>query len=274
MVVILAVCDLAADRCRLNRGMAGSCWADRLDRSFLGRGFAVAFVALALGALCLLLDLKRPERFSLVLAYPTPTMLSFGSYALAGTLVLSVGIACLYLLELRRIPRAAVVVLEALAAVFGMATVSYTGLFFADIDFVGLWDNAALPVLFIASALSVGLTGALGLSLWDAQGRLSALSRAFSRAELVALSAEAVALGAYVAVAAVQGRLFELVSISLGPAFSLVFVGIIGFGLLVPLAIEWLSFRIQSAAVAALAVPCVVIGGFALRYGVVMMPLL
>ena len=273
LVAVLASCDLAAGWHRsapsLDRG-----WARQVTSSFLGRGFAVAFIVLALGAFCLLLDLERPERFPLVLAYPTPTLLSFGSYVLSGTLVLAAALCLLHLMAPGKLPRPIMVALDIAAAVLGAATVTYTGLFFSGIDFVALWDNVGLPFLFVASSTSVGLAVALGLALMGSEGRITALSRALSRADMIAVVFEIAALAVYVGAAVMQGRASELVAVVVGPACSLVFVGIIGLGLLAPLAIEVVSFRMRSAAVAALVVPCVVIGGFALRYAVVMMPLM
>lgn len=273
LVAVLASCDLAAGR-RRSASSPDCGWAGQVTSSFLGRGFAVAFVVLALGAFCLLLDLERPERFSLVLAYPTPTLLSFGSYGLSGTLVLAAVLCLLHLMAPGKLSRSIMVALDVAAVGMGAATVTYTGLFFSGIDFVALWDNVGLPFLFVASSTSVGLAVALGLALMGSEGRITALCRALSRADMVAVILEVAALAVYVGVAVMQGRASELVAVVAGPACSLVFVGIIGLGLLAPLAIEVLSFRMRSAAVAALVVPCVVIGGFALRYAVVMMPLM
>lgn len=266
LVVVLAVCDL------LDMRAGRACTRALSGDSLSCRGFAVSLVVLALGVACLLMDLRRPERFPLVLAYPTPTLLSFGSYALTGTIALAAVLTAMHLAGRHR-HCALVAALDGAAALCGAATVSYTGFFFCAIDFVPLWNNAALPILFVASSASTGIVAALGLALMGSEGRLTSRARALSRADLVAVAVEIAALLAYVAIAALQGCASSLAGIVSGPAFSLVFVGVIGLGLLAPLAIELLSFRIQSAALAALVVPCVAIGGYALRYGVVNMPL-
>ena len=54
--------------------------------SLFARGYAVASAALALGVLCLLGDLGRPERFLYVLLHPPASVLTFGSVVLGCTL--------------------------------------------------------------------------------------------------------------------------------------------------------------------------------------------
>lgn len=94
-------------------------------------------------------------------------------------------------------------VLEAAAAALACGVMLYTGLYMAWLEAVPLWNNAALPVLL---ALSSASSGAAVVMLVVPFGRdwrlLSGWVRALRRAHCAVLVLEALALAAFLAIAA------------------------------------------------------------------------
>ena len=73
----------------------GACFAERI---FHAR-WPACFALLALGVLCLLVDVGRPERLFNLLFSPQPTAMSVGSYAIAVTLFCSGAFSAMSLLD-------------------------------------------------------------------------------------------------------------------------------------------------------------------------------
>ena len=142
---VLAACDLLfAHRSRLGRSDRLA-WTDELSRPLFARGYLAATVALVLGALCLLFELGRPERFLYVLALPTASVLTFGSYVLAATIVCAAALGGVALFGSARTPVVLVRALEWAALALGLATTAYTGVLLAQIGFVPLWGSPTCP---------------------------------------------------------------------------------------------------------------------------------
>lgn len=270
---VLAALDLArAWRLRPSAAAPAPAWTACLTRRFFTRGYLVALAVLGVGAACLLVDLGRPERFFYVLVHPTASLLTFGSYVLTGTVACAAALGAVALFNLERVPVRVVHLLEGLCVAAALCTMLYTGLFLADIDFVALWRNPALPALFTASALSAGAVGACGLALLESDGRPTPLARLLARADAAAVLAEAACLAAYLGLAWLLAGPDALAPFLEGPYALLFWAGFAGIGVALPLAIEAAYTRIGSAALLALAVPCVLAGGFILRYCVVNVP--
>lgn len=257
------------------RSLSGthSHWSEYLSRRFFTRGYLITLAALGLGAACLLVDLGHPERFYYVLTHPTASLLTFGSYVLVAAMICAALLAAVALFDLVRVPGIFVRCLEILSLAAGTCTMVYTGLFLADIDFVALWHNPILPLLFSASAASAGAIAACGLALLESDGLPTPLVKLLARTDLGAVLAEALCIGAYLAVAIAQGDVSAAISFLTGVNAPLLWVGFVGLGLALPLAIEVAYTRIGGTALLALAVPCVLIGGYILRYCVVNVPL-
>lgn len=238
-----------------------------------GWGYLAACGLLCLGALCLLLDLGRPERFHLVLTSPSFSLLSLGSFLLTGAAALSGLLAAVCAFRPSWVPRPMMSVVEVAMVLFGIGVLSYTGFFFADIDFVALWNNPGLPPLFMASSASAGAALLLGLVLLQSGGRVTALARRVAAIDTVAVLGELAALTLYVGWAAVSGSLSTLVAYAWRDRALLMVGAVVGLGLVAPLVLEFAGRRLRSASLLALVVPCVLVGAFALRYGVVNVPL-
>lgn len=268
-VTVLALCDLLFGRWSKRPERERLAWTQELSAPFFARGYLAATGALVLGTLCLLLDLAHPERFLYVLAYPTFSVLTFGSYVLSATVACTVALAAIALFGSPRTPLALVKALEAVAVACGTATMVYTGVLLAQIGFVPLWGSPLLPVLFACSSLSVGAACALGAAWPDAAAK-PRLMRALSRADAALIACETIALVAYLAFATLaQGQGAAVEALLLGPQAWVFWIGFVGIGLAAPLALDAAFAATGSSSLVAVAVPFVLVGGFFLRYCIV-----
>ena len=237
------------------------------------RGLLVATLALLMGLGCLMADLGRPERFFYVLVHPTLSVLTFGSYVLVATLLATLALCAISLLRPCG-PRmlAFVRILEVAGLVAGVLTMAYTGVLLSQMGVVALWANPLLAPLFVASALSTGLAGALAclVPLDEAPRRIVHL---LSRADLLVVALEAVLLAAYLGLA-VAGGDGELVvrGLFIGPHAGLFWGGFVTLALVAPLALELVGARTGWTAPLGVAAACVLIGGYFLRYCLVNVP--
>lgn len=270
MAATLAAFDLAfwRHKRRPNRFL----WTRQITPALMGRGLGVATVALGLGALCLLVDIGRPERFYYVLTHPTQSVLTFGAFALSITALCTAALAAIALFKLTRVPPPLVSSLEIGAIVSGICTAAYTGVFLMQMDFLPFWNNPVLPLLFVASALSVGLAGVTGCALVSGETPREYVLAACTRFDRVAIVAEAACLFAYLAIAALQHGPQAVASFILGPLAPLFWIGCVGAGIVAPIALETFAMRRGLEAFLGIAASCVLIGGFFLRYCIVNAP--
>lgn len=271
---VLAGLDLARGHIARKGSGPLSPWVHALDRGFFVRGLVAGCAALALGALCLLIDLEHPERFYYVLVHPTTSLLTFGSYVLAATLLCGGALCGIALFNLMRVPTGAVKTLESSTIILGMCTMAYTGTFLTGISFVPTWNNPVLPLLFTCSSFSAGTACALGCAAAGEDRSRTPLVHALMRADTFAVALEAVSLGAYLAWAALAtGNPEPAAELLTGGGSWLFWTGFVVSGLILPLVFGIAYNRRGSAALPAAVVACAIVGGFALRYCIVNAPL-
>lgn len=279
MTVVLCACDLLGARSigrpPLARGRRGAAVpaASPFLRALFSRGLLVATLALLMGLGCLMADLGRPDRFFYVIVHPTLSVLTFGSYVLAVTLLVTAALCAIGFARPRGSRMLALVrVLEVVGLVGGVLTMAYTGVLLSQMGVVALWANPLLAPLFVASALSTGLAGALAclMPLDEAPRRVVHL---LSRADLLVVALEAVLLAAYLGLA-VAGGDGELVMRGLlaGPQAGLFWGGFVALALVAPLALEMVSACTGWTAPLGVAVACVLVGGYFLRFCLVNVP--
>lgn len=149
----VALWSLAFHRTRIRTRAQTAAFEDLRARCYLA-GFAM----LAVAALCLLLDLGRPELFYLLFARPTSSILTFGSFTLAASLTVGAFLVAANVLYLPLVHAVARRVAEALCVVASACMMLYTGVYVASVVAVPLWNNVAVPALFALSSLSSGLS--------------------------------------------------------------------------------------------------------------------
>lgn len=239
-------------------------------------GYLVAAVLVALGALILAVDAKGgfndPVRYFYLLS-------NFGSVMTWGVLFISLflvaaAVAIIMLLAKKRPVRA----VEWVAIVCGVGVSVYTGVLLGVSSAYPLWNMPLLPLVFLVSAAYCGWA-AYALVAKLCGGDEYVTPACFGKAALVLPVLEAVLIAVLVAVTAAAGgsdaaagaaTVATLLSGAYAPLFWL---GLIVVGLVVPFALQLLSQRRGAEAPAWMGYAmwaCVLVGGFVLRYLVVM----
>lgn len=274
-------------------------------RRFFASILGVSLGCLALGVLCLALDLGRFDRLALIAFASPANLLVIGTWSL----VLCAALTALSIAEwlgprLGRPGRAkssaglvAWRILQVATFAAAMAAAGYTGLLLASMPSVPLWHSGWLPALFVLSSLSCGIALVVLASLvLDTAPPFRRTVALLVRTDRVVLLLEIAVLGAWLASVWVgaggsgnvadpahgtAAAAFESVLELIEGAYAVPFwCGLVGAGLALPLAAEtvWLrlsrsvrggqgAIALSGAAIAsALAV---LVGGFALRAVVV-----
>ena len=279
MLGTLVVVYLFLGGCGAGVMCATSLWSLVFHRS-MGRSLAQtrAFDCLkarcyvaGFAALCLLLDLGRPQFAFLLFTQPTTSILSFGSFVLLASLLVGGFLAAANLLYLPAVHALARKVAEAACVVLSVCLMVYTGVYVACVEAVPLWNNVAIPALFALSSASAGLSTVFIAAPFVRDWRL--LERwltALHRVHLGVLALEAVTLGAFLLVAYVDPYAGESLALlfegGLGGWFV---VGVVGMGIAAPLAVEaFMAVTRRAMVLLPIDVLCI-IGGLALRFCVI-----
>ena len=255
-------------------------------------GRLLAPVLMAIGLVMLMIDaeagLHNPLRFFGLLLNPGSVM-TLGVYVICVFMPIVIASAALEFLK-RPVPKW----LSLIGVVFSFGVAIYTGFLLGVVEAYPLWNNAALPILFVISAFSTGIAAtALGSIAFDRSGmegalRVKEIHFGLIVAELCVLFVMMLVMKTSPAASAVQDILF-------GGFAPLFWLGVVVVGLVVPLTLELRGFlakkpegdcgcgcgcgveggggvvRAASLPVADLVAEiCVLVGGFCLRYVIVL----
>lgn len=245
-------------------------------RRFFAPGFAVSFMAVALGALLLVVDLGKSNRAVLLFELPTLSLVTFGSFAILTCLILTALLAVFWGLPSVHCRMGLLRVVSILALVAGISVAVYTGLLLSDMKAVPLWATPVLPLLFAVSSLSCGCAVVVGTACFS--GTLSVFGsvlRQVANADAALLVLETALLVAFFAAAfahpydvARMGALELLTGV-----YAPLFLGGLGLiGIVLPFTFEVASttFRHRWPSLVLVSSIGVLIGGFVLRYGIVL----
>lgn len=250
-------------------------WAKTPAPTMKKVAFIVAPVAVAVGTLMLVVDahagLMNPLRFFGLVAN-LGSVMAWGVIILSAFLVVSI-VDLIVLLAKKSTPKA----LDVVGAVLAVCVAAYTGVLLGDAGVAfPLWNMAVLPILFIVSAASTGIAVTLLITRLVAADEASALPW-LGKAGLVLPVLELALVIALLAVAGMAGgsagaagaaSVANLVS---GPYAVAFWLGFVVIGLAVPFVLELMSHRgSQSKALPMAGEACVLVGGFMLRYLVIM----
>ncbi len=228
-------------------------------------GAWVGLLSVGLGSLLLLADLGVPWR-AWRLVSNTTSMISVGVVIL--TLFLLLGAAYISF-NVSFSPWYGVSmashVVGVLGVIFAFATAAYTGLLMGVVKARPFWNTPLLPILWVISSLSAGIAattligGLFGVDVGPAQAGL------IRQIEVYLLVIELVMIGFYLAIMHSSVPLMtESVRLLVAGKLSLAFwLGLIGFGLALPLIFSLTSFGQVMSFVSAF---LVLVGTFFLRY--------
>lgn len=272
LLVYACVADLMGERAarRSSGGRVGV--SSRQDRAVLNRCLSLAACGMALGILCLIADLGRPDRIGALLLSPSFSAISIGAYALGLALACSAALGLVGALDLA-VPSAVRRLVEGFGCVFGVVTAAYTGVLLAQMgSSVALW-NAALAPLFFFSSLSVGCA-CFEVVGYVEGGGVAQASRASLWTAAVVAFLEAVSVAAWIGIAVATGAsplLAGFFGTEEGACLLLCFCVL---GLAVPLVLEVLrAARSQVLTISLIAPVLTIAGAFCLRYCLVNVPI-
>lgn len=251
------------------------------ERGWLGKdtsldriGYLISGPIVAIGTVLLVFDLgqglTKPWLLIGLLKNFTSVM-TWGVYILAIFVVLALLRAYL---DLRGKPAPSALTIA--GAVFALATGTYTGLLLTVIDSVPFWATYIMPVLFVISALSTGLSLTVVIALFVKKDKYVEGKEGLAHIWLIVLELIVVAIFIGTMYAGVNGPIgTESAELLLTGVYAVVFWGyFIGLGLVFPLIVfVYQHLKSKKAApkkksISALTVITdlsVVVGGFALR---------
>ena len=250
-------------------------WAKAPAPTMKRIAFIVAPVAVAVGTLMLVVDahagLMNPLRFFGLVAN-LGSVMAWGVIILSAFLVVSI-VDLVVLLVKKGTPKA----LDVVGAVLAVCVAAYTGVLLGDAGVAfPLWNMAVLPILFIVSAASTGIAVTALITRLVAADEVSALPwlgkaglvlPVLELALVIVLLAVAGSAGG-AAAAAGAASVANLVS---GPYAVAFWLGLVAIGLVAPFVLEFMSHRgSQIKALPLAGEACVLVGGFMLRYLVIM----
>lgn len=239
-----------------------------LPDDFFSRGWPLCFIALAVGMLCLLADLGRPDRIINLLTSPEPSAIAVGAYALVCSLLCAGAFSLLSLLETPPIPLAIIIVLAVASIASGLVTMVYTGVLLQSMASILFWQTPLLPTLFALSSLSCGIAlTLLGTSFVEARYPFVRPIVWLCRIDTAVIALEAIVLTVYLAWGLIgEGTKLSAEALIAGDLRWLFWAGLVVCGLVVPLVMERLvthgNYRTQLLWIAAF----LLAGGFILRY--------
>lgn len=232
----------------------------------------VGTLVLLFSVLCLMGDLGRPDRILYLFARPTPSLLTFGTYILCGTLAVGGFLCATALMDVFWVSGRAKQVGEVVCALLAVCAITYTGMYLQQMKAVAFWDTPLVPALFVLSALSTAMAAILLVwPLTCATTGLVRAERSLRACHAAVMAVELAALAAYVLFALGDPVTARSVDLLLGDELGPWFVaGVFVCGLLAPLMLDALSFAVRRPLMAPLCSLLVLVGGFSLRYCIVL----
>ncbi|MFW4356852.1 NrfD/PsrC family molybdoenzyme membrane anchor subunit [Gordonibacter sp. KGMB07426] len=239
-----------------------------LPDEFFVRAWPLCFVTMALGVLCLLFDLGRPDRLLNLVMSPAPSAIAVGAYALAAALVCAGAFALTELLDGPRVKPTALFVASALGAAAGLVALAYTGVLLQGLASVLFWQTPLLPLLFSLSSLSCGVACAfMGAVFVEARRPFARPLARLARVDGVLIVLEALCLVVYLVWGlSAEGTAPAAKALIAGDLRWLFWGGVVAGGLVGPFVLERFlthgNSRTQLLWIAAL----LAAGGLALRF--------
>ncbi len=231
--------------------------------------YAMSFVLLMSGMFCLLADLGKPQAFYYLFLYPTTSLVSLGSYALAGLFV-CIALALLdTVLEKGLVFKKITFIAKVLGILFAVFVMLYTGLLLKSLFSVCLWQSIWLPVLFVFSALSCGC-GIVLVCAYFSEGYkgIAQWSHFFSCIDLVCIILESISACRYFLNIYTSYGIEPLMPIMFSQESYVFWLGFIGLGLIIPFVTEVyfiLSRRALQRSFVVVLAALVLVGGLCLR---------
>lgn len=249
-------------------------------------GLVLGPALVAVSALFLVLDLGVPDRAYYLFLVSTPSLLSLGAWGIAGFCVSAVFALAAGALAGdsddgedfdRAAGRVVLRVVEfacsLIATGLALFVIAYSGVFLSMYPSLPFLHTPWVPVLFVASALACGLASLMVCAFFrQAVPGVSEAVESLLMVDAVLVAVEAVVLGAFlVSSLASGGAEGEAARLLVGGRlFFLFWAGVVVVGLVVPLSVDAVCWRMPAPLAVALGAACTLAGGLCLRVALLM----
>lgn len=258
-LVLLCVLEVARE-CRW-RGLV-------LPDDVFARCWLLCTGALALGILCLVVDVGRPDRLLNLVISPQATAMAVGALALAAALACACIFSACALFDGVRVARVVWNGLVVVGIVAGLVTATYTGVLLQSLASVLFWQTPLLSVVFVLSSLSCG-AGFIFLAAAFVETRhpfVRQLAR-LARFDGVLIVLEAACLAAYLVLAlSSEGSTRAAEAMLFGDVAVVFWGGVVLCGLVAPFVLERFLTHSNSRSQLVWIAALVLVGGLALRW--------
>jgi len=237
----------------------------RRDEEVAKSGYLLALPLTVICGILLTLDLGTPSRFlNMMREFKFWNPMSIGSWGLGAFGAFAFVSAVLSFTRDPRLVRLRKNIGK-VGSLFGFFLASYTGVLLGSTARPVWTDARFMGALFLASGASTGIA-AIGLISYLRRAELGESWKKIKTADTIAMVFEVVLLVLFLATVGSAGR-----AIWAGPFAAPFWVGLVGIGLAVPLALSLgLKPRAgQAGLMTAMASILILVGGFALRYVIV-----
>lgn len=235
----------------------------------------LAPVPILIGLLCLVFDLGLPFSFWKLLIYPNITsVLSVGTFLLS--VFSPITIIYAYLLFSQRNnpykqPEGLQMVLAWAGIVLSIGVAAYTALLLQSVSVNAVWATSMLWLLFVISAFSTGIALTLLVTYFVADDAKEAM-HFWTRFDAYLISSELVVIvlmivGWSLTTGGPGGGQVALQNLVLGGYAPIFWIGVILFGLLVPLLLEYKELKgAGGPMLTVVASVLILVGGYLLRH--------
>ena len=254
---------------RWSRGAVPRTFA--LPAEVFARSWPVCLVVLALGILCLIADLGRPDRLLVLALSPKLSAMTVGALALGFSFLVALVFFICANFDGFDLSATFVYTLSVVGIVVGLVCLLYTGVLLSGLASVLFWQTWLLPLVFALSSFSCGIALVfLAAAFVDVRQVMVRPLTELACVDGMLLTLEFVALIAYIAWGLLQEGTFEAAySIVAGDLSAAFWGGVIVAGLVLPFAMERFighsSYRTQIVWIAV----AILFGGLVLRFCIV-----
>lgn len=275
--VVLSVLELIAGRNSYEYRYRHKCaeLAGRMPllipREFSARAWPLSLGVLAVGILCLVVDVGRPERLLAFFTNPTFSPLSLGAWTLALVLLVVIVFTALSLFDGLNVPPIAVIVLSVLGVAFGLLACVYTGILLETLVSVVAYQVVLLPLLFLISSLSCGIA-LLFVALAFTETRFPYIDALdiLARIDSILIALEALVVIAYgIWMVFTPQAMLAFESLTTGQLSPIFWGGLVIVGLAIPLILERYLTHNNARTQLLWVALCVLVGGLCVRLCVV-----
>jgi polysulfide reductase chain C len=245
-------------------GISGGLYLSSLFFNSLWGMFIAWILAMAAGMMDMA-HLSKPMRFWRMLLRPGTSWISRGFILIW----LFLGCAAIQMAISYWAPGGAVeIVFKVLAGILAFGVAIYSGFVVGYVGAIKLWNSAIVPLLFVIA----GLTGGVSLLLIVSQGQSADRIVSVANAMLAALVVYAVFVAVYLWVTSYGSHVARdsVMMLLKGKVAPIFWIGVVGVGIVLPIAIVAPFALAQKTAAAAFIIAAVfaIAGGVLLRYSI------